>query len=191
MSGYSRDIERQNKALQTILDGGTPEKRIFIAKEDLEYKKNRKEEREKERKRVNAKFEATKEARMPWFCPKCKKVMKSSADDKMWRLFGHCLECQVEFEHELRTTGKYQDWENKIILENKKSIILEQIASIEDWKKQGDSEFVEPVNVDTGFVHVEKFEVDKKVLALADEALEELNAALINVNKTIKELDEK
>ena len=38
MSGYSRDIERQNKALQTILDGGTPEKRIFIAKEDLEYK---------------------------------------------------------------------------------------------------------------------------------------------------------
>ena len=75
MSGYSRDIERQNKALQTILDGGTPEKRIFIAKEDLEYKKNRKEEREKERKRVNAKFEATKEARMPWFCPKCKKVM--------------------------------------------------------------------------------------------------------------------
>ena len=131
------------------------------------------------------------EARMPWFCPKCKKVMKSSADDKMWRLFGHCLECQVEFEHELRTTGKYQDWENKKILENKKSIILEQIASIEDWKKQGDSEFVEPVNVDTGFVHVEKFEVDKKVLALADEALEELNAALTNVNKTIKELDEK
>ena len=117
--------------------------------------------------------------------------MKSSADDKMWRLFGHCLECQVEFEHELRTTGKYEDWENKKILENKKSIILEQIASIEDWKKQGDSEFVEPVNVDTGFVHVEKFEVDKKVLALADEALEELNAALTNVNKTIKELDEK
>ena len=40
MSGYSRDIERQNRALQTILDGGTPEKRIFITKEDLEYKKS-------------------------------------------------------------------------------------------------------------------------------------------------------
>ena len=35
MAGYSRDIERQNRALQNILDGGKPEKRIFITKEDL------------------------------------------------------------------------------------------------------------------------------------------------------------
>ena len=37
MAGYSRDIERQNRALQNILDGGKPEKRIFITKEDLDY----------------------------------------------------------------------------------------------------------------------------------------------------------
>ena len=74
--GYSRDIERQNQALQTILDGGTPEKRIYIAKEDLDYKKSVQEKKEKERERINEKFEATKEARMPWFCPKCDKVMK-------------------------------------------------------------------------------------------------------------------
>ena len=175
-------MNQEDKVLKSILKGEDPQKRIFVGYEGKSQEKGDK---------VSRLSEIMAEARMPWFCPKCKKVMKSSADDKMWRLFGHCLECQVEFEHELRTTGKYQDWENKKILENKKSIILEQIASIEDWKKQGDSEFVEPVNVDTGFVHVEKFEVDKKVLALADEALEELNAALTNVNKTIKELDEK
>ena len=175
-------MNQEDKVLKSILKGEDPQKRIFVGYEGKSQEKGDK---------VSRLSEIMAEARMPWFCPKCKKVMKSSADDKMWRLFGHCLECQVEFEHELRTTGKYQDWENKKILENKKSIILEQIASIEDWKKQGDSEFVEPVNVDTGFVHVEKFEVDKKVLALADEALQELNAALTNVNKTIKELDEK
>lgn len=175
-------MNQEDKVLKSILKGEDPQKRIFVGYEGKSQEKGDK---------ISHLSEIMTEARMPWFCPKCKKVMKSSADDKMWRLFGHCLECQVEFEHELRTTGKYQDWENKKILENKKSIILEQIASIEDWKKQGDSEFVEPVNVDTGFVHVEKFEVDKKVLALADEALEELNAALTNVNKTIKELDEK
>ena len=175
-------MNQEDKVLKSILKGEDPQKRIFVGYEGKNQEKGDK---------ISHLSEIMAEARMPWFCPKCKKVMKSSADDKMWRLFGHCLECQVEFEHELRTTGKYQDWENKKILENKKSIILEQIASIEDRKKQGDSEFVEPVNVDTGFVHVEKFEVDKKVLALADEALEELNAALINVNKTIKELDEK
>ena len=69
MAGYSRDIERQNRALQNILDGGKPEKRIFITKEDLEYKKRQKEKTEEERKRIDRKFEATKEARMPWFCP--------------------------------------------------------------------------------------------------------------------------
>ena len=41
--GYSKDIERQNRALQSILDGGTPDKRIFITKEDLNYKKSIKE----------------------------------------------------------------------------------------------------------------------------------------------------
>ena len=29
--GYSRENKRHNEALQTILDGGTPEKRIYIA----------------------------------------------------------------------------------------------------------------------------------------------------------------
>ena len=47
MAGYSRDIERQNQALQNILDGGKPEKRIFITKEDLEYKKDKKEKQKK------------------------------------------------------------------------------------------------------------------------------------------------
>ena len=69
MAGYSRDIERQNKALQTILDGGTPDRKIYIAKEDMEYKKSIQEKNQKERERINRKFEATKEARMPWFCP--------------------------------------------------------------------------------------------------------------------------
>ena len=49
MAGYSRDIERQNKALQSILDGGTPEKRIFIANEDMDYKKSVEKEKQKGR----------------------------------------------------------------------------------------------------------------------------------------------
>ena len=39
--GYSKDIERQNTALQSILDGGTPEKRIVVAMEDVNEKKER------------------------------------------------------------------------------------------------------------------------------------------------------
>ena len=69
--GYSRENSRQNQALQSILDGGTPDKRIFIAKEDKEFKEKMRLERKAERKRVDEKFEATKEARVPWFCPEC------------------------------------------------------------------------------------------------------------------------
>jgi hypothetical protein len=42
--GYSRENKRQNDALQSILDGNTPEKRIFVAMEDVNEKKERKKE---------------------------------------------------------------------------------------------------------------------------------------------------
>ena len=38
MAGYSRENKRQNQALQSILDGGTPEKRIMVAMEDTKEK---------------------------------------------------------------------------------------------------------------------------------------------------------
>ena len=62
MAGYSRENKRQNEALQSILRGELPEKRIFIANEDLEFKKQLKKEKEEEKKRIDEKFEATKEA---------------------------------------------------------------------------------------------------------------------------------
>ena len=52
MAGYSKENQRQNQALQTILDGGTPEKRIFIANEDMDYKKSVEKEKQKERERI-------------------------------------------------------------------------------------------------------------------------------------------
>ena len=105
--GYSRENSRQNQALQSILDGGTPDKRIFITKEDKEFKEKMRLEREAERKRVDEKFEATKEARMPWFCSNCKKIMKKRLDEKMWYLYQHCFECQIEVENKLRISGEY------------------------------------------------------------------------------------
>ena len=173
MSGYSRDIERQNKALQTILDGGTPEKRIFIAKEDLEYKKNRKEEREKERKIVNAKFEATKEARMPWFCPKCKKVMKKRLDDRAWFMYSHCFDCQVKVENKMRIDGTYDDWIKQKEINNKLSWIKEQKQLIEEFRNQKSPEFWEQFRPDGYSVDKEKWSDDQNILVKqADEALE-------------------
>ena len=31
----------------------------------------------------------------------------------MWRLYGHCFDCQIDFEHKLRVEGKYDEWEKQ------------------------------------------------------------------------------
>ena len=126
MSGYSRENKRQNEALQSILRGELPEKRIFIANEDLEFKKQLKKEKEEEKKRIDEKFEATKEARMPWFCPECDKIMKKRLDNKMWYLYGHCFDCQIKIENKMRIAGTYDTWAEKKVIANKLSWIREQ-----------------------------------------------------------------
>ena len=115
--------------------------------------------------------------------------MKKKLDNKMWMLFGHCFECQIEEEHEMRAKGIFKQWESKKVLTNKKSIIKTQIAEIKEFINIGDVEVVEPVNVDTGYIHVEKYELDDKLKKEAEDALVSLNAALTNINKTIKKLN--
>ena len=171
--GYSRDIERQNQALQTILDGGTPEKRIYIAKEDLDYKKSIQEKKEKERERINEKFEATKEARMPWFCPKCDKVMKKRLDDKMWFLHDHCFNCQLKVEHKMRMDGTYDEWKEQKEIANKIAWIRDQKIMIKEFKEQENPEFYQQFRPDGYSVDKEKWNIDKdNLIKQADEALE-------------------
>ena len=79
-------------------------------------------------------------------------------------------------------------YEKKRFFENRKAAILDQIQSIENWKNQGDMEIVEPVNVNTGFVHIDRYEIPKELVVEADEALAELNVTLVNVDAKLDEL---
>lgn len=173
-------MNSEDRALKSILQGKPVEKRAMVG-----YEGKKQESGDK----VSKLSEIMAEARMPWFCPSCKKIMKKNLDNKMWRLFGHCFECQVQEEHELRAKGLYKQYEDRKILINKRSIIEGQIKEIQEFINIGDTEVVEPVNVDTGFVHIEKYELDDNIKKEAEEALVSLDAALTNVNKTIKKLD--
>ena len=167
--------QRHVKARQAILRGEAPEKRIFIAQEDLEFKKKLKKEKDEEQKRVNEKLEITKEARVPWFCPKCDKVMKKRLDDRMWYLYGHCFECQVRVENKLRIEGTYDEWAEKKIIANKLAWLKDQKQSIEEFKKQDKVEFWQQVRPDGYSVDKEEWQMDvKKIEEQADEALEYL-----------------
>ena len=171
----SRENVRQNKAMQSILRGETPEKRIFITIGDKEFKEKIRLEREVERKKSNEKFEATKEARMPWFCGECKKIMKKRLDEKMWYLYQHCFECQIEVENKLRISGEYDKWSQQKIIANKLSWIQEQKQQLEEFKNQKEPEVYNQVHPDGHTIEKEKWNTDfEKLKEQTDEALKHL-----------------
>ena len=162
MAGYSKEQERQNKVLGDLLAGREPEKRIFVGYEG-----------KKEVKDVESDLtKIMKEVRMPLFCPECKKVMKKRLDDKMWRLFGHCFDCQVKVENKLRIEGKYEEWERKKILENKKSFLHDLKQSIDEFEKtEGKAEFFNSVGVRDVELEKEKWSMgEEKFNTLITEA---------------------
>ncbi len=97
--GYSKESERQNEVLGDLLAGREPEKRIMVGYGGA---------KEKGGDKISHLTDIMKEARMPWFCPECKKVMKQKLDDKFWRMFNHCFDCQIQFENKLRIAGTYK-----------------------------------------------------------------------------------
>ena len=164
---YSKEAERQNKVLGDLLTGKEPEKRIFVG-----YQGEKSTEKQKDVESHLTKI--MKEVRMPWFCPKCKRVMKKRLDNKMWRLFQHCFECQIEEEHEMRVNGTFEAYEKKKVIQNKISALSNNIDELKEWLKEEKTEYVEPVNVDTGFVHVEKFEKTEEMLQEGKDAVKML-----------------
>jgi len=46
------------------------------------------------------------DAKTPWWCPKCSKPMNHRFDVKFWSMRGHCYDCNIKFETELRRKGK-------------------------------------------------------------------------------------
>ena len=175
--------ERHVKARESILRGETPEKQIFIPIEDLEFKEGMRKKREEDRKRSEERVDMFKEFRMPWFCSECDKVMKQKLDDKMWRLYGHCFDCQIKIENKMRINGTYDEYAQKKVLKNKRSWIEEQIQSVEEWKTQSDVVFYNQINPDGHSVEEERYKVNKEQEEkLANEALKELNGILDDVN---------
>ena len=180
--------QRHVKARQDILDGKTPDKRIFVHMENLDEKKKRQEEVKEERERKNKRMDVLKEAKTPWFCPECNKVMKSRLDDKMYRLYNQCFDCQVKFENKLRIDGKFEEWEEKKILNNQLSYIRDQIESIEDWKKEASKQVVayDQVGIKDVELHKETWSQNtERVESVSKEALEELNKMKTEVEEKL------
>ena len=171
---YSKETQRQNKALGDILAGRKSEKRVMVG-----YKG-----KEKEKGDIIPKMtEIMQDVRMPLFCKECNKVMKQRLDDKMWRLYGHCFDCQVKFENRLRIDGKFKEWEKEKIKQNKIAFIKDAIQKIEEWKEMKAPEFYN--NVGVNYPELEKETWSTDTVAVEKEA----NEAIEKYTEVLNELE--
>ena len=157
MAGKSKEAERENKALASLLRGEEVEKRSIVGYTPEAQKNEGGKTRKSELSDIMA------EVRMPWFCPKCEKAMKKKLDDKFWRMMGHCFDCQVEMENKLRMKGEFDDWAERKMLENQKSQLKDLEQSITDFEKTGGKkEWYNNVGVNTPMLEADKWEMGKE-----------------------------
>ena len=176
MAGRSKEAERQNIALKNILDGKPTEKRSMVGYQGEQEKNLGGKTRESELSKI------MQSVRMPLFCPKCKKTMKKKLDDKFWRLFEHCWDCQIDFEHKLRLEGKYDEWATERAKKNQRGWIEDMIQSIEQWRTERPVDQIYDVGIKDPEVKIEKAQVNEKALnKLADDAIKDLKKMRENI----------
>jgi hypothetical protein len=66
-------------------------------------------------------------ARMPFWCPKCSKPMNHRFDRKFYNLRGWCYDCNINWEHQLKLEGNWEEFERKMLLANRKAMLKDDI----------------------------------------------------------------
>ena len=179
MANYSKEAERQNKALKGILEGKPAEKDyVQVGYEGKAPENKGGETRKSELSDIMA------EVRMPWFCPECKKAMKKKLDDKFWRMMGHCFDCQVDMENKLRVKGEFDDWAQRKMLENQKSQLKDLEQSLTDFENTGGKKtWYNNVGVNTPMLEEDKWEMGKEKF---EETIQEARDFISNNRKKVE-----
>ena len=153
--------KHEEKALQSILRGETPEKRVMVG-----YQSDKKVE-SKDGKTIESPLtKVMQEARMPWFCPECKGIMKKRADDKYWARHKMCLECWSKKETKMKIDGTWDEYQREqdelyrrsyvkdlkaelqgyIDMVSKDQDIAQDSGDLERWGMSDSSEIVETLS---------------------------------------------
>ena len=169
--------ERQYEAMDAILNNRTPEKRVMVG-----YKGNSEKQGDKE----SHLTKLMKDVRMPWFCPKCKKVMKKQLDNQVWMQFQHCFDCQIEFENRLIIDGKYDDWKEKKVTENRLAKYKDELQGIKEFYDKKKVTYYNAINPELGAMDEETYEVED-----ADEWDAKIDEAVKFFESEIKKLETK
>ena len=112
---------------------------------------------------------------MPLLCPNCKKVMKNRNDKSFYNLHKKCFNCVIDFEHDLRKQGKWEEYQQNI----KNNEIDKQIEEFKVYMKEKLNES------NDGFV-TENGDVEKWVGKLDESKVEEYTKSVIEYLESFK-----
>ncbi len=88
------------------------------------------------------KLDKFKKVSVPLFCPSCSQTMDKQLDPHYYKAFGHCLDCQVKFETDLKKKGKWEehvkDTFNKEVDQHKQ----EYLSFMEDLLNESNNNYV-------------------------------------------------
>jgi hypothetical protein len=71
---------------------------------------------------------------LPLFCPSCSRSMKPHLDKRWFVMYGHCFNCQVDFEAGLKKQGKLQEFEDQV---NQSGELEHEQMAAEEPQQQG------------------------------------------------------
>lgn len=79
---------------------------------------------------------------VPLFCPNCKKPMKKHFDKDYYNIYRMCFDCVIDFEHNLKKLGLWEEYEKNIINSDIDGFIKDFKAYAEEEINQTNESFI-------------------------------------------------
>lgn len=132
---------------------------------------------------VRQKITKLDDAKTPWWCPKCSKPMNHRFDVKFWGIRGHCMDCVIKEETEMRRLGTWKKYEEEVVKNNYIAYIKDKLQELQHLHDTVSAP--EVVHADgERILMIEKWNVDiNKVREDLAEEISKLQALLEKVEK--------
>lgn len=125
------------------------------------------------------------DAKTPFWCPKCSKPLNHRFDVKFWRIRGHCMDCNIKLESELRRQGKWKEYERKVILRNYIAEVNDKIAELQSYYNEVTKpEFLIMNENEKTVLMMEKWDVD--IDKIKEDLLKDIETLKGYLNETIE-----
>ena len=79
---------------------------------------------------------------MPIFCPNCGTQMKKHFDKHYYNIHRKCFDCVIDFEHDLKKAGLFEEYQNRIINSEIDGFINSFKEYVEDQLTQSNNSFI-------------------------------------------------